>query len=338
MNYHSEGLSYTPTAAVEGVFNGVNSHNAAYWPGSEKFAQRPVILQVHAPVPIPGCASILRNDSCYSEETPAPDSASTHCYITTQYPTEFQPGRPQIQRHGYDSISSSTPCVTARSQVHSTFPTPSELLVELTSGANQYRHTPVSTRTQGLGRVTSTKHQRSNLSSRPIVEAKAITDSLLLASSLNDSSSETITSHEKKRHYLECLEHYVAFLHEHFRRNGLEPAALERISNYRCLNSRSIRVSILGGALDRSLLIQKAYQSLLIHMEKTTGQMQERIVREEQKVRHPTNLNCQTCLTITLVSTTPRGTTAKRECARDGSGLRANALIVHSNPFCDLPG
>ncbi|KAF9453746.1 hypothetical protein P691DRAFT_616601, partial [Macrolepiota fuliginosa MF-IS2] len=57
-----------------------------------------------------------------------------------------------------------------------------------------------------------------------------------------DTSQESITSHEKKRHYLECLEHYVKFLHEHFRLIGLEPAPLERISNSRGLSSRSIRV------------------------------------------------------------------------------------------------
>ncbi|KXN89960.1 hypothetical protein AN958_04964 [Leucoagaricus sp. SymC.cos] len=148
----------------------------------------------------------------------------------------------------------------------STFLTPSELLVELSSQGGQARQPLHPSSMVERPRVYS-----SSKSSRQIVpnlsqpEATTVLDSSLLSSSLNDSSSESITSHEKKRHYLECLEHYVAFLHEHFLRNGLEPAPLERISNYRSLNSRSIR-------------------SLLIHMEKKTRRMQERILQEEHKV------------------------------------------------------
>jgi hypothetical protein len=55
-------------------------------------------------------------------------------------------------------------------------------------------------------------------------------------------SSDTISSHEKKRHYLECLEHYIMYLHEQLRLVGTEPVMLERVSTYRGLSSRSIRV------------------------------------------------------------------------------------------------
>lgn len=241
VEYASEGFSYTLGAGASYV--GPNLDDTAYWTGSEKLIERPDILQVHAPVPILGCAPILRSDSCYSEETTMNNNSTTHYLPSTQYQAEYQPERPPMQRYGsgYSTIASPVSCI-ARS--HSTFLTPSELLVELSARENQSRHYPPSHRTTELSRVQSTsKPPRPNLSSRSIVEATTIPDSSLLSCSFDDSSSETITSHEKKRHYLECLEHYVAFLHEHFRRSGIEPVALERISTYRCLNSRSIRVS-----------------------------------------------------------------------------------------------
>lgn len=55
---------------------------------------------------------------------------------------------------------------------------------------------------------------------------------------------DTISSHEKKRHYLECLEHYVVYLHDQLKLIGAQPVALERVPNYRGLSSRSIRVCI----------------------------------------------------------------------------------------------
>ena len=57
------------------------------------------------------------------------------------------------------------------------------------------------------------------------------------------SSSDTITSHDKKRSYLECLEEYVQWLHEQIRLIGYEPVPLERISSYRGLRNSSLRVS-----------------------------------------------------------------------------------------------
>ena len=56
--------------------------------------------------------------------------------------------------------------------------------------------------------------------------------------------SDTISSHEKKRHYLECLEQYVMYLHQQLELVGSQPVPLEQVSNYRGLSSRSIRVCI----------------------------------------------------------------------------------------------
>jgi len=58
--------------------------------------------------------------------------------------------------------------------------------------------------------------------------------------------SDTISSHDKKRYYLECLEQYITFLHEQLRLVGHEPVALERVSTYRGLTSRSIRTMLVN--------------------------------------------------------------------------------------------
>lgn len=77
---------------------------------------------------------------------------------------------------------------------------------------------------------------------------------------------DTISSHEKKRHYLECLEHYVLYLHEQLRLVHTPPLALERVSTYRGLSSRSIR-------------------TLLVHMQSVNKNLHQSILAEEQVVR-----------------------------------------------------
>lgn len=54
--------------------------------------------------------------------------------------------------------------------------------------------------------------------------------------------SDTITAHEKKRHYYECLEEYVLHVHEQIKLAGLQPIPFERVPTYQGLHSRSIRV------------------------------------------------------------------------------------------------
>ena len=78
-------------------------------------------------------------------------------------------------------------------------------------------------------------------------------------------TSDTISSHEKKRHYLECLEQYVLYLHEQLKLVQTAPLALERVSTYRGLSSRSIR-------------------TLLVHMQNTNKTLHEGTLVEEQVV------------------------------------------------------
>ncbi|KAI6007355.1 hypothetical protein EDD15DRAFT_49700 [Pisolithus albus] len=76
-------------------------------------------------------------------------------------------------------------------------------------------------------------------------------------------SRDTISSHEKKRLHLECLEHYVLYLHEQLRLVHTPPLALERLSSYRGLSSRSMR-------------------TLLVHMQNVNKNLHQSILAEEQ--------------------------------------------------------
>jgi hypothetical protein len=57
------------------------------------------------------------------------------------------------------------------------------------------------------------------------------------------SHRETLSSHDKKRAYVECMEQYIEFLHQQLRLVGHEPVAMEKVESYSGLNTRSIRVS-----------------------------------------------------------------------------------------------
>ncbi|KZT75192.1 hypothetical protein DAEQUDRAFT_761136 [Daedalea quercina L-15889] len=78
---------------------------------------------------------------------------------------------------------------------------------------------------------------------------------------------DTITSHDKKRSYLECLEQYVQWLHEQIRLVGREPLPLERVQEYRGPSSRSIR-------------------TLLVHMQDEVRDLHERMVEDERAYVH----------------------------------------------------
>ncbi|KAL1739868.1 hypothetical protein HDZ31DRAFT_68503, partial [Schizophyllum fasciatum] len=79
-----------------------------------------------------------------------------------------------------------------------------------------------------------------------------------------DTYGESLSSHEKKRYYLESLEQYVIYLHEQLKLVGTDPVPLERVSTYRGLSSRSIR-------------------TLLVHMRNGVGKLSLRTESEEKK-------------------------------------------------------
>lgn len=131
-----------------------------------------------------------------------------------------------------------------------TFPTPSELLNKATgkqksinASAKPGRKTEkkVETQRKALQRVLQESIGFSPTD--PYVPPRS--DSSLRFIAADVLRSDTISSHDKKRYYLECLEQYITYLHEQLRLVGHEPIALERVSTYRGLTSRSIRVLLL---------------------------------------------------------------------------------------------
>ncbi|KAF8642383.1 hypothetical protein AX16_009651 [Volvariella volvacea WC 439] len=122
-----------------------------------------------------------------------------------------------------------------------TFPTPSEMLMELAAKGNEDPY-------------SETKRETPRPSKRRIVmRTPGVTQ-----------PPEPISSHEKKRHYLECLEHYVVYLQQQMGLLQAESIPMERIANYRGLSSRSIR-------------------TLLVHMQATAEKLNMRTLTEEQR-------------------------------------------------------
>ncbi|KAJ7487671.1 hypothetical protein B0H11DRAFT_1105014 [Mycena galericulata] len=85
------------------------------------------------------------------------------------------------------------------------------------------------------------------------------------ASGFVPSDPDDLSSHEKKRLYLSCLENYVQYLHQLFASINVVPHPLERVSNYR-LTSRSMR-------------------TILLHLGKSADTIQSLTVEEESKFK-----------------------------------------------------
>jgi len=112
-----------------------------------------------------------------------------------------------------------------------TFPTPSELLNKATSKQKSIGASAKA------GRKTEKKVE---------TQRRALQRVLQESIGFSPTDPDTISSHDKKRYYLECLEQYITYLHEQLRLVGHEPVPLERVSTYRGLTSRSIRVTIVA--------------------------------------------------------------------------------------------
>ena len=81
------------------------------------------------------------------------------------------------------------------------------------------------------------------------------------------------------------------YLHQQFELLGAVPATLTRVSGYRGLSSRSIRVrALLPFVPSESFLLRKLMgcidklQTLLVHMQKSNRKLNIRTLSEEQKV------------------------------------------------------
>lgn len=208
---------------------------SAYLAGATP-GQRPDLLHLHAPVPMLGRPPLLRSNSYYSSEvriSAREELSVPHFTGPDKYQSIIQVGR------------SYPPPPQSITPSQSTFLTPSELLVEL---SNDKTHPePPSPRTcPDCDDFTPEASLLATYTEYSVMDTMTTPNSSFAALTPNDSDTtqEAITPHEKKRYYLECLEHYVIFLHEHCRLIGFEPPSLERISSYPGLNSRSIRVGV----------------------------------------------------------------------------------------------
>ncbi|KAG1744898.1 hypothetical protein EDD22DRAFT_958579 [Suillus occidentalis] len=145
------------------------------------------------------------------------------------------------------------------------FPTPSELLTDLSTPSAPIATSLPTQREQSQTSERSTEAPVSTPPNTSKTESQRKARQRAVAEEIGfiPTDPDTISSHEKKRHYLECLEHYVLYLHEQLRLVNTAPLELERVSTYRGLSSRSIR-------------------TLLVHMQNTNRRLHENTLEEEQ--------------------------------------------------------
>ncbi|KAG7450467.1 uncharacterized protein BT62DRAFT_1001286 [Guyanagaster necrorhizus] len=256
-----EAYSYSPVQ-----FYPLTEGSAPLWPTHTcaPDVTLPADVPLHAPVPLPPSSSL------FYPETPAgsypiqeapfrPGSSypllgnySSHSLLfpvshTDKFPQRSHPELVPLQ----PSVPLETPplepfvnfCNSNPShRALLTFPTPSELLKDQPSESFAHDFGP--------DKADTARKARRRAMARSI--------------GFPPTDLDSISSHEKKRHYLECLERYVIYLHEQLNLTGAQPVPLERVSNYRGLSSRSIR-------------------TLLVHMENTTRKLNLQCVTEEHR-------------------------------------------------------
>ncbi|KAF8626515.1 hypothetical protein AX15_004820 [Amanita polypyramis BW_CC] len=212
-------------------------------------------VTLYAPVPVPGLlfSGTLNYDYTDYHNTLPSFPQETSCLpfqgIEPQHPTTASITPPSnIRRSQYINHAVPNTACYSNDTPTQTFPTPSELLVEL--AGNNSAADPIQ---------CDSNRNLNDLSRRP--RRRPMNKGMGL---IPGDSRETISSHEKKRHYLECLEQYVLYLHQQLNLVGAEPVPLERVKKYGGLNNRSIR-------------------TLLVHMENTTKKLNLRTLREEQR-------------------------------------------------------
>ncbi|KAJ3985669.1 hypothetical protein F5890DRAFT_1508786 [Lentinula detonsa] len=214
-------------------------------------------LPLHAPVPLPGPSPILFTSiesANYPPQPPDPTRpfSSQTCHTTTAPDAHQQ--RPISESTAPPHMHTFMNTFSVRPPVQQTFPTPCELLSELGIGSDSNDASPgsmsdsSSVATPGPSNIADTSSRKRDLK----------------IPNLRPPEPEAITSHEKKRQYLECLEQYVLYLHEQLRLIGAQPRPIERFSSYRGLSSRSIR-------------------TMLVHMENSTAKLNAKTQTEEQR-------------------------------------------------------
>ncbi|TDL28733.1 hypothetical protein BD410DRAFT_834774 [Rickenella mellea] len=140
----------------------------------------------------------------------------------------------------YSSHPSTPPSAQWVDTPPNTFPTPSELLNELASQ-----------NTSGLSGLTqSASNEETDDDDHGHIQDGGAVETLAYV----PTDPDAISTHDKKRYYLDSIEQYVLYLHHQLRLVGVEPVPLERVAANRGLSSRSIR-------------------TMLVHMQRTAARL-----------------------------------------------------------------
>ncbi|CCM06489.1 uncharacterized protein FIBRA_08758 [Fibroporia radiculosa] len=221
-------------------------------------------VPLHAPVPLSGISPFMSSEISLAPVTMAHANTSVpETANSTDKPQFILPGLAhEAAAENAAPLADQNPLVVFGSLPRTMFPTPSELLAELNardsshSGATATGADAASSEVAAAAGCSGAGAARNAgkaddesaapvLPKQPETQRKAYFRAVAESIGFAPTDPDTITSHDKKRSYLECLEHYVQWLHEQIRLAGHEPIPLERVSTYRGLNSRSIRTILV---------------------------------------------------------------------------------------------
>ncbi|PBK77258.1 hypothetical protein ARMSODRAFT_1012436 [Armillaria solidipes] len=259
----TEAYSYSP---VE--FYPKTEGSTPFWRTS--YAQAPDVaspadIPLHAPVPLPRPSSLLYPD------------AQTGSYPFQDAPSQHGPSYPLFGSYSSQPLLSPVSPLEPFPELSHPEPVPLQPLVPLETPPfepfiNFYNTNPCDlplltfpTPSELLNDQPSTVSEPHDLGpDKADTARRARSRAMAKSVGFTPTDPDSISSHEKKRHYLECLERYVIYLHEQLNLIGTQPVALERVSNYRGLSSRSIR-------------------TLLVHMKNTTRNLNLQRMTEEYR-------------------------------------------------------
>ncbi|KAI0715245.1 hypothetical protein C8Q76DRAFT_618928 [Earliella scabrosa] len=193
-------------------------------------------LPLHAPVPVSTYSSLLA-------ENAGSESTST----TSHFPSR-ELGSP-VEDTKPLSIEHENPLDVYLDAPQVLIPTPSELLTDLSSresgaasdGDPAVKASPKRTPSGSSGKAKRGAREKPDTLNQRKAYFRSVSDNV----GFTITDPDSITSHDKKRSYLECLEEYVQWLHEQIHLVGHKPVTLERISTYRGLKNRSLRTILV---------------------------------------------------------------------------------------------
>ncbi|KAL6310018.1 hypothetical protein BKA93DRAFT_745790 [Sparassis latifolia] len=244
----------------ENTYDGFDYYPSQYVQPTSELPDCPPQLPLHAPIPISGYSTLIAPPIPLSPTPPTPVGSTSPTTSPHDSPSSSQ-----------GSSSGTNPLDIYGNAPQVTFPTPSELLTDLAAcgrngtGLSDLRPpAPASSSEpasvdEAAPATKKTKSGGKHAETQRKVYFRAVAESV----GFQPTDPDTITSHDKKRSYLECLEQYVQWLHGQIRLVGHEPVAFERVPKYRGLNSRSIR-------------------TLLVHMQDEARKLHQQTLEDER--------------------------------------------------------